>query len=191
MTTVENELTPLVIADIVRDAQAGDRDAMNALVERFQGQVLAIAQRRLGNWDEAQELSQDVFVQAFRRISQLQVPEAFAGWLRQIVCRMAINRVTRRRVPLSIEQESLEGFHSDATEDPSDQVVAAETKLQLQEGLQRLGQMDRETLVAFYLEGQSLLEMSDAFSAPVGTIKRRLHVARKRLAREVEVLQAI
>ena len=51
--------------------------------------------------------------------------------------------------------------------------------------------LDRSTLVAFYIQGQSLVEMSDEFSAPVGTIKRRLHVARKRLAKELECLQAV
>ena len=51
--------------------------------------------------------------------------------------------------------------------------------------------VDRSTLVAFYLEGQSLIEMSDEFSAPIGTIKRRLHVARKRLAKELECMQAV
>jgi RNA polymerase sigma-70 factor (ECF subfamily) len=48
--------------------------------------------------------------------------------------------------------------------------------------------MDRETLMAFYFDGRSLLEMSDQFKTPVGTIKRRLHVARKRLAKELEAL---
>jgi RNA polymerase sigma-70 factor (ECF subfamily) len=48
--------------------------------------------------------------------------------------------------------------------------------------------MDRETLEAFYFEGSSLLEMSRKFDTPVGTIKRRLHVARKRLAKELEAL---
>ncbi len=48
--------------------------------------------------------------------------------------------------------------------------------------------LDRETLTAFYIRGQSLIEMSDHFDAPVGTIKRRLHVARKRLSKEVEEL---
>lgn len=191
MSLFEQEQTQVATADLVRAAQMGDRSAMNCLVEQYQGQVLAIAQRRLGNWDEAQELSQDVFIQAFRRLGQLQVPEAFAGWLRQIVNRMAINRITRRRVPLSLEQDSLESFQAEESQDPSDHVVAQETRQQLQAGLQRLGQVDRDTLIAFYLNGQSLLEMSDAFEAPVGTIKRRLHVARKRLAREVETLQAI
>jgi RNA polymerase sigma-70 factor (ECF subfamily) len=48
--------------------------------------------------------------------------------------------------------------------------------------------LDRDTLTAFYIEGQSLAEMSTAFDSPVGTIKRRLHVARKRLAQELEEL---
>ncbi len=55
-------------------------------------------------------------------------------------------------------------------------------------GLRRLRAMDRQTLVAFYVEGQSLHEMSDKFRSPLGTIKRRLHVARKRLAKELAEL---
>ena len=45
--------------------------------------------------------------------------------------------------------------------------------------------------MAFYVDGQSLIEMSDQFAAPVGTIKRRLHVARKRLAKELEELAVV
>ena len=62
---------------------------------------------------------------------------------------------------------------------------------QVQAGLARLGDLDRQTLVAFYVNGKSLIEMAIEFDAPVGTIKRRLHVARKRLAKEVEGLMAL
>lgn len=176
------------LGDLVRAAQAGDREAMGELVTRFQRQVQTQAFRRLGNWEEALELSQEVFILAFRRIHQLQVPEAFAGWLRQIVHRSAINHVTRKRFPLAIEQETLD---ANCTEEqsPLDSMLNNEARAQVHAGLQRLGELDRDTLIAFYLNGQSLIEMSDAFDAPVGTIKRRLHVARKRLAREVETLQ--
>ena len=58
-----------------------------------------------------------------------------------------------------------------------------ESRAQVHSGLDRLSTLDRETLVAFYFDGRSLNEMSDEFRTPVGTIKRRLHVARKRLAR--------
>ncbi|MFO0910601.1 MAG: sigma-70 family RNA polymerase sigma factor [Isosphaeraceae bacterium] len=45
----------------------------------------------------------------------------------------------------------------------------------------RPGRLDRETLVAFYIHGQSLIEMADQLDVPLGTVKRRLHTARKRL----------
>lgn len=160
---------------------------MDQLYCRFQQHVLNIAYKRLGNWDEAQELSQDVFIQAFRRIDQLQTPEAFAGWLRQIVHRMAINRLTRRPKPTAVDQEVLEATLSDASE-PIDAVLSNERTTQVHLGLERLGDLDRATLVAFYLDGQSLLQMADTFDAPVGTIKRRLHTARKRLAKECGML---
>jgi RNA polymerase sigma-70 factor (ECF subfamily) len=51
--------------------------------------------------------------------------------------------------------------------------------------------MDRATLEAFYVHGHSLVEMSAQFDAPLGTIKRRLHVARKRLAKRMEGLVAV
>ena len=66
--------------------------------------------------------------------------------------------------------------------------VAGERAACVRDGLQRLREMDRDTLVAFYVRGQSLMEMSDHFDAPIGTIKRRLHVARQRLAKEIEHL---
>jgi RNA polymerase sigma-70 factor (ECF subfamily) len=56
--------------------------------------------------------------------------------------------------------------------------------------LNRLKSLDRETLVSFYIQGQSLLEMSEDLDTPVGTIKRRLHTARKRLRAELQADQA-
>ena len=52
-------------------------------------------------------------------------------------------------------------------------------------GLSRLRDLDRRTLIAFYVEGQSLKQMSDEFASPIGTIKRRLHTARNRLREEL------
>jgi len=73
-------------------------------------------------------------------------------------------------------------------ETPLTQALAGERKTKVRAGLRRLRAMDRQTLVAFYVEGQSLHEMSDKFRSPLGTIKRRLHVARKRLAKELAEL---
>jgi len=143
--------------------------------------------RRLGNEAEAQELCQEVFIQAMRKIGQLRDPLCFGGWLRSIANRMAINRAVRTRPTLTLESDQTEPRYAEQ-ETPLDEVLAQEERDQVRVGLTRLSDLDRDTLVAFYFRGQSLVEMSDEFDSPVGTIKRRLHVARKRLAKELSAL---
>jgi RNA polymerase sigma-70 factor (ECF subfamily) len=173
------------VADLVRLAQAGDRDAFGLLVEQFQRTVHAICLRRLGNPSEALELTQEVFLHVMRRIGQLREPERFAGWLRQVAVRMAINRATRRTAPASVETGVLEaaGVHR---ADPLDELITRERAERLWEAIARLKTIDREALVAFYIRGQSLIEIAERFDVPIGTIKRRLHTARKRLKLELQ-----
>jgi RNA polymerase sigma-70 factor (ECF subfamily) len=173
------------LAVLVRRAQEGDREAFGTLVEQFQRTVHAICLRRLGNPSEALELTQEVFLHVMRRIGQLREPERFAGWLRQVAVRMAINRATRRNAPPSVEASVLEsaGEHRD---DPLDQLITRERAQRLWECLGRLKPLDREALVAFYIQGHSLVEIAERLDAPLGTIKRRLHTARKRLKAALE-----
>ena len=175
-----NEITELVLR-----AQAGDRGAYGALVERFQPTVYAVALARLRNPAEAQELAQEVFLHGMKKLAQLREPEAFAGWLRQITVRMAINRLTRRGPLQKVDPEVLEGAEA-AGASPLEALVKAEQAAELYKGLDRLKPVDRATLVAFYLRGRSLKQMSREFETPVGTIKRRLHVARNRLRKQLE-----
>lgn len=172
-------------AELVCAAQAGDREAFGELFRRYERVVCAIALRRLGDYDEAQELTQDVFIQAMTKLGQLREPECFGGWLKSITHRMAINRIVRRDPDVSTEPDCLEATCVEHRT-PLAVVLEREQSKQVRAGLGRLRDLDRETLEAFYVRGQSLIEMSDEFDAPVGTIKRRLHVARKRLAEEVE-----
>ncbi len=188
MVTEVYESTLATVAQLVQSAQLGDRDAQSALYERYRNSALALAYRKLGNWDEAEELVQDVFIHAFDRLQQLRVPEAFGGWLRQIVRRSAINQLTRRRVAVGIDQATLDAVATNEA-NPLDELLDEESSRQVHNGLQRLGALDRQTLEAFYIGGQSLLEMAEAFEAPLGTIKRRLHVARKRLAHHMTDFQ--
>jgi RNA polymerase sigma-70 factor, ECF subfamily len=175
------------IATTVYAAQNGDRQAFGQLVENFERAVYATAFRRLGNHAEAQELCQEVFLQAMRKLDQLTDPRCFGGWLRSITDRMAINRMTRRGPNTCKDADTLT---SECIENrtPLMIVLDREREDQVHNGLRKLRALDRETLVAFYFDGRSINEMSQKFKTPVGTIKRRLHVARKRLAKELEAL---
>jgi RNA polymerase sigma-70 factor (ECF subfamily) len=177
------------LAVLVRRAQVGDREAFGKLVEQFQPTVHAIALRRLGNAADAVELTQEVFLHVLERIDQLREPERFAGWLRQVAVRMAINRATRRLFPPCVEAGVLESA-SEQTEEPLEQLITRERSDRLWEALGRLKEIDREALDAFYIRGHSLLEIAESLGVPLGTVKRRLHTARKRLRLELEAAVA-
>lgn len=172
---------------LIERAQGGDRQAYGELVERFQGSVYAMALARVRDPLEAQELAQDVFVHAMRKLPQLRDPRCFAGWLRRITARMAINRLTRRG-PLFGADPDLLATVADDLRTAEDRAEVGEAVGQLKVGLARLKTLDRLTLEAFYLRGRSLKQMAREFEVPTGTIKRRLHVARQRLKEELETI---
>ena len=186
----EFEYSNADLETLVEWAQEDARAAFGELASRFQGMIYAIALRRLGNHSEAQELCQEVLVKAMQKIGQLHVPAAFGGWLRSITVRMAINRRVRRAPLIATEPQTLEATLTESRT-PVDVALANERAAEVRGGLARLGELDRHTLEAFYFHGKSLAEMSKSFRAPVGTIKRRLHVARKRLAEHLETAAAV
>ena len=173
------------ITNLVERARLGDRAAFGELVERFQPTVYGLALTRLRNPAEAQELAQEVFLHAMKKLGQLREVACFPGWLRQITVRMALNRLTRRGPVQGVESEVLEQAPS-ATSGPLDEILRDEQREAVWTGLGRLKELDKDTLVAFYIRGRSLQQMAREFETPVGTIKRRLHVARKRLRKQLE-----
>jgi RNA polymerase sigma-70 factor (ECF subfamily) len=173
------------ITSLVELARTGDRAAYGELVERFRTTVYGIALARLRNPAEAEELAQDVFLHGMRKLPQLREANCFAGWLRQITVRMAINRLTRRGPVQGVEPEVLEQAEG-RVRGPLESMICDEQKAELYRALEKLKPLDRATLAAFYLRGRSLKQMSREFETPVGTIKRRLHVARIRLKRQME-----
>lgn len=176
------------LLNLVRRAQAGDRDAFGRLAEAFEPAVFGIVLRRLRNRAEAAEVTQDVFVRALRKLNQLREPERFGGWLKRIAVRMSINRAVRRPREMMYAPETFDALRH-APGAPLEGLLQTERAHQLRLSLRRLRALDRDTLVAFYFEGQSLKEMSDRFASPVGTIKRRLHTARSRLKAAMGELQ--
>ena len=175
----EAELQELILL-----AQEGDREAFGRLVLRFEKDVFAIVLRRLRNRSEALEVTQDVFIQVMRKLPQLREWERFPGWLRQIAIRMSINRAVRRPLETARGPETMAAIES-APGNPLESLMRTEAAGQVRGCLDRLRELDRRTLIAFYFEGHTLKEMSDEFDSPIGTIKRRLHTARNRLREEL------
>ena len=168
------------VAALVQRAQTGDRAAFGELVERFQANVMACARSRQKNPEAAADLVQEVFLHAMRKIGQLRKPECFGAWLNRIADRIAINRATRRPSTPTVDCEVLEQ-QGPVGLTPLEDLVRREQRQLVRQAVASLRSIDREALVAFYLQGKSLATIADEQDLPIGTVKRRLHVARQRL----------
>jgi RNA polymerase sigma-70 factor (ECF subfamily) len=175
---------PADVAELAERARDGDRDAYGELVRRFRPGIYAVLLSWLHDPAEADDVAQDVFLHGMRKLAQLRDVRCFAGWLRQIAVRLALNRLSRRR-PAGVGFNRLMNVPAPVS-DPAEAMMLAEQRGQVREGLTHLRPLYREVLEAFYLHGRSLQEMSVDFDAPLGTIKRRLHTARLLLREQLE-----
>jgi RNA polymerase sigma-70 factor (ECF subfamily) len=168
------------IEQLVLRAQNGERDAFGELATRFERSVAALARQRCRDPHEADELVQEVFLHAMRKIGQLRNAACFGAWLRRITVRVAINRGLRKS-PVAVAETSVLESAVRPGPEPLDDLVREERRRKVRDAVAKLKPIDRDALAAFYLRGRSLLEIAEEFDVPVGTVKRRLHTARRRL----------
>jgi RNA polymerase sigma-70 factor, ECF subfamily len=165
-------------AVLVERARGRDLKSFDQLVERYRDVVYRVAARIVGP-DEASDVSQDAFLRAFHRLDQLSDGAAFRPWLLQITHNAAISNAARRRP---------EPVDPTATEDEPDRVPTPAVLLEsherirrLEDKIRRLPIEHRAVLVLRDIEGLSYEEVGEATETPLGSVKGRLHRARREL----------
>jgi len=169
---------------LVERAKAGDRTAFGELVRRYRSRILALTLHLTGSESEAEDVTQEVFIKAFRAIRQFEGRSQFFTW----VYRMAVNRSFNARRDSSRRRESpLEDPRIDravAIDAGGNPVRAAElrqTYAQLLWALDRLPHDMRTSVVLVALQGMNHAEAAIIQECSPGTVAWRLHEARKRL----------
>jgi len=167
-------------SDAVRLAQAGDQDAFHALYREHVGRVFAVCLRLTGDRGTAEDRTQDVFVQAWRRLSTFRGDSAFGSWLYRLTINVVLNerRATRRRIarveavedPGALERPTGGGGPGDA--------------LDLERAIARLPEGARAIFVLHDVDGYQHQEIGAMLGIAVGTSKAQLFRAR-RLLREM------
>jgi RNA polymerase sigma-70 factor, ECF subfamily len=177
----------------VREAQSGDRQAMERLLESYQDRVWRRALYRLGDRDEAWEVAQDVFVICFRKIGQFRGESQFWTWLSRIVDNQVKNRLAwwRRRgrsVTFSIEQMGPGDPDEERSWDPPDpgasprrQAAAREEMGALEAKMAELSDEHREILLLRFADDLSYEEIAATLEISLGTVKSRINRARAEL----------
>jgi len=171
-------------AELIADAQKGDREAFSVLVKRYERRVVGVALAVVHNQDDALELAQETFVRAFENLSKFESRSSFSTWLYRIAANLAIDfwrREGRHSVLRGEDAENELAKLPSPTGDSFKTATRNELRERLDEALQQLTPEHRAVILLREVEGLSYDEISEVLQCPRGTIMSRLHYARTRL----------
>jgi RNA polymerase sigma factor (sigma-70 family) len=172
----------------VQAAQQGDRDAFNALIERYGAAARRWAFALLHDEQAAEDAAQEAFLTAYRKIGQLREPVAFAAWLKRIVL-SECSRMTRRKAPEIAAMDDDTPAPPDA--DPARDAEERERRDQVRRAVDRLPAHERQVTELFYVYGYSLDEIAHGLELPLTTVKKRLQYAREHLRENMPMMRAV
>ena len=172
--------------ELIQRILDGDQNAFASLVRKYQKQIHTLAWRKIGDFQIAEDIVQETFLQVYQKLETLEDPTQFTRWLHQIANRRCIARLRKN----SVQTEPLEetDISEIETEAYSRYVAAEHTKTTaeaqrelVKKLLAELKENDREVITLYYFEEMTSSEIGEFLGVPENTIKSRLHRARQRL----------
>jgi RNA polymerase sigma-70 factor (ECF subfamily) len=180
--------TGLTDTEIISRVLKGERQLFSAMLERYQNYVFTLVLRFTDSREDAEEISQDIFVKAYRSLADFRGDSKFSTWLYSIVRTTCITFLRKKRlatVSLDNEKTSVQlenresGYSANLIEQKS-------RKSMVNEAIKMLGPDDSQVLTLFYKAEQSLEEIGTILGMETNTVKVKLHRARQRLKDKME-----
>jgi RNA polymerase sigma-70 factor (ECF subfamily) len=175
-------------SEIISLVLKGDHNAYALLVERYKSYVFTLTLRFTKNREDAEEVSQDIFVKAYRSLADFKGTAKFSTWLYTIVNTTCITFLRKKRLDVrSLDDERT--FELADTQDSgfrANQVEQKSRQNMVNQAIAMLGPDDAEIITLFYKNEQSLEEISQILGVEVNAAKVRLHRARARLKDKME-----
>lgn len=172
-------LTMEDLQSTIVSAQGGDLEAYGQLVQRFQDMACGYAYSILGDFHLAEDAAQDAFIQAYRELSSLREPHAFASWFRRIVFTQCTRLTRGKQLPIVPLEDAIEIPSSEL--EPAQMAESNELKERIMDAVRSLPEHERVVTTLFYINGYAHNEIAEFLDVPVSTVKSRLHTSRDRL----------
>ena len=182
--------------ELIQRTLAGDQRAFSALVRRYQKPLHALVWRKVGDFHIAEEITQDIFLNVYKKLQTLKNPNRFAGWLYVIATRRCIAWLKKKRIPMvsldamppdELEELAYAQYHAEQQEE----VVNEKHREVVKRLLQKLPESERTVVTLHYLGDMTCEDISKFLGVSPNTVKSRLHRARKRLKKEEHIVREV
>ncbi len=178
---------------LIRRAKQGDLSAFEELVLRHEKMVYNVALRMMNHSEDAKDLSQEVFLKAYRSIQNFDERSAFSTWLYRITTNTCIDEMRRRKGKhsYSLEEElesedgSMQRQIADSGDTPEESLLREEKKDEILRALDTLSAEHKAAILLRDVRGLSYEEISEIMELPLGTVKSRISRARSQLKTEI------
>jgi RNA polymerase sigma-70 factor, ECF subfamily len=188
----------LVSADdnrLIKVCLKGDSTAYGELVRRYQDRLYNTVFRLVGNAEDAYDVVQDAFLNAYLSLESFKGDSLFFTWLYRIAVNTAITLKRKQRVVISLHagrggENAIDPADPSEATEPGRGLEQAEQEQRIQAALNRLSPEHRAVLILKDMEGQKYEEMAEILQVPIGTIRSRLHRARTELREVLEQEEA-
>lgn len=175
-------------AQLVADTRNGNLDAFQQLVTRYQARLFGLCYRLLGRYHDAEDAAQEALLRAYRALDRYDPRRPFDRWLLTIAARCCVSMLRRRRSPepqLERNRPAAEAHLPHNSPGPAAQAQAREFAQAVARAVAALPEPYRLPFVLFHQEEMTHEEIAQALDLPPGTVKSRVHRARKHLYRHL------
>lgn len=185
--------------ELIIRAQAGEMEAFEELVCRYDKQVLSIAMRFTGDRDKAKDVYQEVFLRVYRSLGSFAFQSQFSTWLYRVATNVSLSYISsqRRRREISIDDwgDSARigrvgrGTGPTVHAEPDRRAFDREIASRVQEALGTLSKQQRAVFILRHFEGHRLREIAEMLHCAEGTVKKHLFTATSRMREQLRELQ--
>lgn len=179
-------------AELVRQAQQGDKQAFNRLVMLYQTKIYNLALGYVKQQDEAKDLTQDIFVTIYRRLDRLRDENKFSAWLYQVAINHCRNRYKRLQRRGFFNSQSIDDpdspLHLSTEDNPEKTLEQKNRNRLLREAIAEMPAAEKEILLLRDIQELSYEEISALLKIPLGTVKSKLNRSRLALKQRLKNL---
>ena len=183
--------------ELIRRSQKGDTEAFGRLVEKYQNRIYGYIYHLIGNKTDAEDITQEVFIKAYRSIKRFNLKSSFYTWLYRIAHNLVVDKIRHNKIaflpiesPSDPKQESLLQHTPDHSSPVEESVIKEQIRKSILENINKLQIEYKSVIILRYIQGRSYVEIAKILRRSIRTVGSRLFRALQQL-RKLKIAEGI